>query len=99
MHTNLEYEKANVAIQLIKTGYSVTNAVEETDSNINLINIMLNNESSIIEEVFSDDSVRVFRQNICSDCDKNVNNICMQCACPLPVIINMKFKECPLGKW
>jgi hypothetical protein len=99
MNTNLDYENAAAAIVLIKNGTAVNNAVELANAKIQLVNIMLGNEDVITEDVFVEDSVRLKRESICLSCDKNINNICMECACPLPTITNMKFKNCPLEKW
>jgi|APGre2960657404_1045060.scaffolds.fasta_scaffold04834_6 hypothetical protein len=99
MYKNSDYENANSAIHLIKNGLSIIDAAEKTNSNAQIINIMLSNEEVLTEDVFVEDTIKTQRQNICSTCDKNKNNTCMECACPLPVILNMKFKECPLGKW
>lgn len=99
MGTNLDYENANAAILLIKSGIDINVAVDSTNAKIHLVNIMLGNEDVITEDVFVEDSVRENRESICLSCDKNQNNICMECACPLPTITNMKFKVCPLEKW
>lgn len=99
MATNLEYENANTAIQLIKDGMDVNHAAQESNAKIQLINIMIGNQDVITPDVFVEDSIRLQRENICSSCEKNKFNTCTECACPLPTIVNMKFKECPLGKW
>jgi hypothetical protein len=99
MHTNLDYENASTAIGLIKSGMNINDAASEANAKIQLINIMLGNEDIITEAVFVEDSVRIQRESICNACDQNKFNTCMECACPLPTIVNMKFKECPLGKW
>jgi hypothetical protein len=99
MYKNSDYENANSAIELIKNGLSIIDASEKTNSSTQIINIMLSNENIITEDVFVEDYIKIQRQNMCSICDKNKNNTCMECACPLSFILNMKFKECPLGKW
>jgi hypothetical protein len=99
MNTNLDYENASAAIMLIKKGMDVNNAVDSTNAKIQLVNIMLGNEDVITEDVFVEDSIRLERESICLSCNKNINNTCMECACPLPTITNMKFKICPLEKW
>jgi hypothetical protein len=99
MNTNLDYENASAAIMLIKKGMDVNNAVDSTNAKIQLVNIMLGNEDVITEDVFVEDSIRLKRESICLSCNKNINNTCMECACPLPTITNMKFKICPLEKW
>jgi len=99
MHTNLDYENANTAIQLIKNGMNVVDATQEANAKIQIVNIMIGNEEVITSDVFVEESIRIQRENICSSCEKNEFNTCMECACPLPTIVNMKFKDCPLGKW
>ncbi len=99
MHTNLDYQNASAAISLIKSGSSLTDAVTTTNAKIQLVNIMLGNENIISEDVFVDELTKNQRESICLHCGKNESNICMECACPLPTIINMKFKSCPIGKW
>ena len=99
MHTNLDYEKASAAITLVKSGKNLNDAVESANAKIQLVNIMLGNEHILTEDVFVDDSTRNARETICANCNRNINNTCMECACPLPTITNMKFKVCPLGKW
>lgn len=99
MHTNLDYENASKAVKLIKSGFSINEAAKTVDAKIELINIMLGNEDIVTKDVFVEDSVRLQRESMCASCEKNINNICMVCACPLPTITNIKFKECPLGKW
>lgn len=99
MHTNLEYENANTAIWLIKNGMNLIDAVNQANAKNEIVNMMLGNEDVITEDVFVEDLVRIQRENVCSTCNKNKNNVCMECACPLPAIINMNFKDCPLGKW
>lgn len=99
MSTNLDYENANSALVLIKNGMSINDAASVANAKIQLINIMLGNQDVVTEEVFVEDSVRLNRESICIECDENEFNTCMVCACPLPTIVNMKFKECPLGKW
>lgn len=99
MYINSDYEKANSAIQLVKNGMSIAEAAAMTNSSTQLINIMLSNENTVTVDVFVDDATRLNRQGICYSCDRNKDNTCMECACPLPIILNMKFKDCPLGKW
>lgn len=98
-NTNSDYENASKAINLIKTGVDISEASVLTGAKIQLINIMLGNEDIIIKDVFVEESIRTQRESICVSCEKNEFNTCMECACPLPTIINMKFKTCPLGKW
>ena len=98
-HTNLDYGKASAAISLIKTGTNISEASSLTGAKLQLVNIMLGNEDVITKDVFVEDSIRENRESICSTCDKNQNNVCMECACPLPTITNMRFKVCPLEKW
>lgn len=99
MYANVDYENANEAIKLIKNGISLNEAASECNAKIEIINIMIGNEDVITSDVFVTDEIRLNRENICSTCEKNKFNTCMECACPLPTIVNMKFKECPLGKW
>ncbi len=98
-NTNLDYETASNAISLIKTGTDIAEASRLTGAKVHLVNIMLGNEDIITSDVFVEDSIRENRESICMSCDKNLNNVCMECACPLPTITNMKFKVCPLEKW
>lgn len=39
------------------------------------------------------------RAVICSSCDKNVNNICQVCGCPLMAKTRSEYSKCPDGKW
>lgn len=39
------------------------------------------------------------RAVICSSCDKNVNNICQVCGCPLVAKTRSEYSKCPDGKW
>lgn len=99
VETNLDYEKAHEAINLIKSGTDIIDAVAQTNAKMQVVNIMLGNEDIITKDVFVDETIRIFRESLCSSCENNENNTCMMCACPLPAIINMNFKECPIGKW
>lgn len=99
MNTNLEYERASTAIDLIKSGKNIVEAAESANASVQLINIMISNQELFTEDVFVEEGTRLQRESICSNCDKNTNNTCMECACPLPTITNMKFKNCPLEKW
>jgi hypothetical protein len=99
MNTNLEYEQANVAANLVRTGMNIIEATEVANANLQLVNIMMNNQELFTEDVFVDEDIRIQREAICICCDKNIKNTCMECACPLPTITNMKFKKCPLEKW
>lgn len=99
MYTNLDYMNADKALSLVKQGMDVQNAVNQSNANIQIVNIMIGNENIMTEDVFVNESQKLERYSICDSCDKNENDTCSECACPLPVITNMKFKECPLGKW
>lgn len=99
MNSNLEYERASIAVNLIKSGMNINEAAESANANIQLINIMISNQDLFTEDVFVEDNIRIQRESICNSCEKNKNNTCMECACPLSTITNMKFKECPLRKW
>ena len=104
MTTNLDYETAHQAIEDFKSGkYSdIVSAAESCNANMQIINLMLGNEHVITEEVFVSESIRLEIVAVCNGCDQllpNSGGTCMQCACPISMLVNMEFKSCPLGKW
>ena len=104
MTTNLEYENAHAAIEGFKTGVytDLSSAAVAHGVDIKLVNIMLGNEETMTEDVFVDNATRMSRTSICNSCDQLLagsGGTCNQCACPIAIITNMKFKSCPLEKW
>lgn len=39
------------------------------------------------------------RADICSNCNKNVFNICIMCGCPLSAKTHSVLSDCDLKKW
>lgn len=100
MTTNSEYEKANIAIEGFnnKTYSTLESAAQGTGADLTLINVMLSNPS-MTEHQYTDYSLSQLRIVTCSQCEKNSNNICMVCACPINFITSMQSSVCPEGKW
>lgn len=101
---NSDYELASEAIKAFQAGtYPNLNAAcEALGVDSKLAVIMLSNEHIVDEDIFVDETVRASRIATCNDCEHNSAQepkTCMICACPIAVITNMKFKECPIGKW
>ena len=104
MFKNSDYEKASQAIENYKKGVypDVVAAATDLDADMKIVNVMLGNESIITEDTFVENSTKENRLSICNSCDQFLSvsgGTCNQCACPISVIVNMKFKTCPLGKW
>jgi Zn finger protein HypA/HybF involved in hydrogenase expression len=104
MATNLDYEIAHLAIEDYKAGLypDVVAAANARGANIQVVNLMVGNESVITEDTFVSEVVRLERTTICNSCDQlfpENNGTCNQCACPISMLVNMEFKSCPLGKW
>jgi len=104
MTTNLDYEIAHLAIEDYKAGLypDVVAAAEARGANLQVVNLMIGNESVITEEVFVEESVKLARVSVCNGCDQLMpenNGTCNQCACPISMLVNMEFKSCPIGKW
>ncbi len=102
--TNQDYELASQAIDAFRRGQYLTlhESCQSVGANLSLANIMFGNESIVTSEEFVDETTRKTRTEICNSCDKLStvgNKTCNVCVCPIEVITNMKFKECPIGKW
>lgn len=101
---NTDYELASEAIKAFQAGtYPNLNAAcDALGADAKLAVIMLSNEHIVDEDIFVAEDARLTRTTICSACEHasvNEPKTCMVCACPIAVITNMKFKECPIGKW
>jgi hypothetical protein len=100
MSTNAEYQKASLAIEGFKNGsYSTLESSAATvGADLTLVNVMLSNPG-MTEQQYTDETVQKTRFSICSQCEKNTNNICMICACPINFVTSVKSSTCPEGKW
>lgn len=101
---NQDYELASQAIDNFRRGKYLTlhESCLAIGANANLANVMFGNESVITQDEFVDEQLRQERTSICDSCEKLKivgNKICDVCACPIEIITNMKFKNCPVGKW
>lgn len=100
MTTNKNYQICSAAIAAYQSQkfQTLQEACREYKADYQLAMIMLNNEKALEQEMVDSD-VFESRMISCSHCDKNINNICNECACPVSFITNIKFKSCPIGKW
>ena len=100
MTQNVEYEKANIAIEGYKNGAysSLDVAASSLGADATLIAVMLSNPA-MKETNFASNLVQQNRFITCSKCDKNQNNTCIVCACPINFITSMQASICPEGKW
>lgn len=95
MKTNAEYELASKAILDFRAGLydSLEEACTETDADIFTAMDMIKVED-IPETVLRED-----RQAICIECENNLNDMCMACACPMSHILYSDSAVCPEDKW
>jgi hypothetical protein len=100
MTLNVEYEKANIAIEGYKNGVysSLDSAAASLGADATLIAVMLSNPA-MEETNFTSNVVQQNRFSICSECEKNQNNTCIVCACPINFVTSMQASSCPEGKW
>lgn len=103
-NNNLDYIAADAAIKDFKLGKYLTldEACNANNAKLTLANIMLGNETIVTEDVFVENSIKNYRNALCVSCEHILtqgDGICNVCACPISVIVNMKFKTCPIGKW
>lgn len=101
---NQDYELASQAIDAFRRGKYLTlhESCMAVGANVSIVNIMFGNESVVTQDEFVSEDTRINRIKICNECsDLSTigNKTCNICVCPIEVITNMKFKECPKGKW
>lgn len=60
---------------------------------------ILNGWTNVIWEKPEVEKMAMDRAIVCSTCDKNVNNICNSCGCPLIAKTRSEYSTCPEGKW
>ncbi len=96
MTTNAEMELASEAILKHRAGkYKTIKAAQQAlGANSQIIEQMLSAQMQQPEPV-----VDTARADICNSCDKNVNDICMVCACPMNHLLSNLNAVCPEGKW
>ena len=66
---------------------------------MNKLQEILNGWKNVIWEDPKIEDLAFKRAIICSDCDKNVNNTCSVCGCPLLAKTRSEFSKCPESKW
>ena len=51
--------------------------------------------------VYNDEQTMTTRQSICFSCEyaNTEERICNKCGCPIIMMSQFNFKECPEGKW
>lgn len=60
---------------------------------------ILNGWKNVIWEKPEIEKIAMDRAVICSSCDKNINNTCDACGCPLIAKTRSEYSKCPKGKW
>jgi rRNA maturation endonuclease Nob1 len=60
---------------------------------------ILNGWKNVIWEKSEIEKLAMNRAVICSSCDKNVDNVCQSCGCPLIAKTRSEYSKCPEGKW
>jgi hypothetical protein len=100
MTQNVEYEKANIAIEGYKNGVysSLDSAAISLGADATLMAVMLSNPA-MGETNFASNLVQQNRFSICSECEKNQNNTCIVCACPINFVTSVQTSTCPEGRW
>lgn len=55
-------------------------------------NLLTNTDPTFLNEVER-------KAKICSECKKNIFNICIMCGCPLGAKTSSEYSKCDLNKW
>jgi len=66
---------------------------------MNKLQEILSGWKNVIWEKPEIEKLAMDRAVICSSCDKNINNTCNVCGCPLIAKTRSEYSKCPEGKW